>query len=346
MSESTRNLALGITDDGLIQRRIALSRAITLMESKKADKKQQADFLLTYLLSKRPKNQKATIRIGFAGPPGAGKSSLIEAFGMYLLRANPDIHLAAVCIDPASEISGGSILGDKTRMTELSRQERAFVRPSSNAGVLGGLAAYTDDVVSTLSAAGYPLVLVETVGLGQSEVEVAQSVDVLILLLPPGGGDELQGVKKGIVELADILVVTKADGNLLAAAKSTAADYKGAIRVLQQSNSSSDQMWQPRVLLTSSVEQNGLGELWKSIQDYQEHLVSTGKFEARRQKQAKYWMWKQLTRMMQDCILQDHELAQEALELESKMLMGRLTPRVAAQELLDGVFSRLKQQKS
>jgi LAO/AO transport system kinase len=340
MTELTRKLALSITNDGPIHRRVALSRAITLMESKKAQKKQQADYLLTYLLSQRPEAQEPTLRIGFAGPPGAGKSTLIEAFGMYLLKENPELQLAAVCIDPASEISGGSILGDKTRMTELSRQDRAYVRPSSNSCVIGGLAAYTDDVVTTLSAAGYPLVLVETVGLGQSEVEVAQSVDILILLLPPGGGDELQGVKKGIVELAHILAVTKADGNLLAAAKSTAGDYKGAVRVLQLgSSSNSENVWQPRVLLTSAVKQEGLDKLWEAIQDYREHLTTTGKWEERRQKQAKYWMWKQFTRMMQYRILQDPELAQHAQELESELLQGHLTPRVAAQELLDGVFS-------
>jgi LAO/AO transport system kinase len=159
--------------------------------------------------------------------PGAGKSCMMEAFGMKLLQQDPDLKLAVVCIDPSSSISGGSILGDKTRMTQLSREvDRAFVRPSSNSGILGGLAAYTDDVVRLLGCAGYPLVFVETVGLGQSEMEVAQSVDVLVLLIPPSGGDELQGVKKGIVEMADILAVTKTDGDLENAAFRTASDYK------------------------------------------------------------------------------------------------------------------------
>jgi LAO/AO transport system kinase len=363
MTEFTRNLALCLTtttnnnNEGSpsLHRRVALSRSITLMESKKAQNKEQADYLLTYLLSQQQQQQqqqqdqteeknnqnphRPTLRIGFAGPPGSGKSSLIEAFGMYLLKHDSDLQLAAVCIDPSSEISGGSILGDKTRMTELSRQERAYVRPSSNAGLLGGLAAYTDDVVSTLSAAGYPLVLVETVGLGQSEVEVAQSVDILVLLLPPGGGDELQGVKKGIVELAHIFAVTKADGNLLPAAEATAGDYRGAISVLQQSSSSRDSVWQPPVLLTSAVTKEGLEELWKTIQDYREHLETTGEWEERRRKQAKYWMWKQFTRMMQERMHQDPQLAEQADRLESELLKGHLTPRVAAQELLDGVFN-------
>ena len=358
MSETTRALAKSIISEGegegegksdenhWMQKRVALSRAITLMESKNLQKKQQGDYLLTYLLSQKAvPSPPTTLRVGFAGPPGAGKSCLLEAFGMYLLEQDPELQLGVVCIDPSSGISGGSILGDKTRMTELSRQDRAYVRPSSNSGVLGGLAAYTDDVVTTLGAAGYPLILVETVGLGQAEVEVFQSVDILVLLLPPGGGDELQGVKKGIVELANILAVTKADGNLLAAAKATAADYQGAVRVLQQSSSSSDDSsWKPRVLLTSSVTKDGLDKLWQSIQDYRDFLQTPGKWEQKRKQQAKYWMWKQFTRMMQHRMQQDPELADQANLLESEMLAGHLTPRVAAQALLDGVFQRIEEE--
>ena len=368
-----------------LSKRYALSKAITLMESKNPQRKQQGDYLLTYLLSQRPHEEHTTkgihddgtdssqddvrppvtttrrstipktLRVGFAGPPGAGKSTLLEAFGMYLLQNDPTLHLAVVCIDPSSGISGGSILGDKTRMTELSRQERAYVRPSSNSGVLGGLSAYTDDVVTTLAVAGYPLVLVETVGLGQSEMEVIESVDVLVLLLPPGGGDELQGVKKGIVEMAHILAVTKADGKLLETAMSTQSDYKGAIRVLQQSNSSSSNVvhknhdqqqqlppWRPRVLLTSAVTKDGLDELWQSIQDYRSHLIQSGQWEIKRKQQARYWMWKQFTGLMQTRLKQDRELGQQADHLESELLQGHFTPRVAAQELLDGVFGRME----
>jgi len=361
MTPTTQKLAETIVSNGTnhhhdmndnfwLQKRVALSRAITLMESKNHDKKQQGDYLLTYLLSQRdttpPTNLSTTLRVGFAGPPGAGKSSLLEAFGMYLLEQDPTLQLAVVCIDPSSGISGGSILGDKTRMTDLSRQDRAYVRPSSNAGVLGGLSAYTDDVVTTLGAAGYPLILVETVGLGQSEIEVFESVDVLVLLLPPGGGDELQGVKKGIVEMANILAVTKADGSLLETAKATAADYRGAINVLQQSNSSGGKdkasIWKPRVLLTSSYTKDGLDQLWQSIQDYRNHLEKSGKWQAKRQKQAKYWMWKQFTRMMQQRMQDDPILAEQANLLESELLLGHLTPRVAAQELLDSLFRRIE----
>jgi LAO/AO transport system kinase len=359
--------------------RVAVSRAITLMESKHPYKKKQGDILLTYLLSlhqsvsptsqlppsnadERHQNQEstvslasssATLRVGVAGPPGAGKSTLTEAFGINLLKNNPDLKLAVVCIDPSSNISGGSILGDKTRMIELSRHDRAMIRPSCTAGVLGGLAAYTDDVVRLLGCAGYPLVLVETVGLGQSEIEVSESVDVLVLAVPPSGGDELQGVKKGIVEMANILVVTKADGDLEPAANRTASDYSGALRVLQQISGSiragddKDKkiVWKPPVLLTSSITLRGLDDLWKAILDYRTYLLESGTWEKKRHRQAKYWMWRQFTRMMQVEMQQDPQLATMARNLESQLMNGYLTPRVAAQELLDGFFQHARQAK-
>jgi LAO/AO transport system kinase len=258
--------------------------------------------------------------------------------------------LAVVCIDPSSSISGGSILGDKTRMTELSRHARAFVRPSANSGVVGGLAAYTDDVVSTYHAAGYPFVLVEvlveTVGLGQSEIEVAQSVDMLILLLPPGGGDQLQGVKKGIMEVANLFCVTKADGNFFMAAKHTAADYRAAITFLNSMSSSGQEgydaagnkVWIPPVLLTSAVTDDGLGEMWGTICSYRKYLQETGLLEKQRQKQAQYWMWKQFQKLVQDKTRQDPRLAQTSEQLQEALRRHQLTPRVAAKNLLDTLF--------
>lgn len=337
-----------------IHPRVAISRAITLMESKHPTKKKQGDLLLTYLLSLSPKEETTnstqsfptrSLRVGFAGPPGVGKSSMMEAFGMHLLEEDPDLKLAVVCIDPSSNISGGSILGDKTRMTRLSREvDRALVRPSCNSGVLGGLSAYTDDVVRLLGCAGYPLIFVETVGLGQSEIEVAESVDVLVLLVSPSGGDELQGVKKGIVEMANVLCITKNDGDLKAAAERTAADYKGALRVLHQGDSCHTDRWMPPVVKTSSINEEGLDNLWKGILSYQSHLLETGEWEHQRQKQAKYWMWKQFSRMIQVKIRGDLGLRAKANHLEEKLLEGSLTPRVAAQLLQDEMFESPKQE--
>jgi LAO/AO transport system kinase len=371
MDDKTRELATSMASDDSFQRRLGLARAVTLMETKNMQKKQQGDYLLTYLLQvqqqqQNPADASLNFRIGLAGPPGSGKSTMVEALGRYILdelptKATTDTNisayiperLAVVCIDPSSSISGGSILGDKTRMTELSRHPRAFVRPSANSGVVGGLAAYTDDVVSTCHAAGYPLVLVETVGLGQSEIEVAQSVDMLILLLPPGGGDELQGVKKGIMEVANLFCVTKADGHLLMAAKHTAADYRAAITFLSSMSGAGEQdddaaadagdqnkvsAWRPPVLLTSAVTRNGLGEMWETICSYRKYLQETGRLEKQRQKQAQYWMWKQFQKLVQDKTRQDPRLAHTSEQLQEALRRHQLTPRVAAKNLLDTLF--------
>jgi LAO/AO transport system kinase len=361
MNDKTRELATSMASEDSFQRRLGLARAVTLMETKNVQKKQQGDYLLTYLLQQQqeenPADASLNFRIGLAGPPGSGKSTMVEALGRYILDELPTKttitdannstyepeRLAVVCIDPSSSISGGSILGDKTRMTELSRHPRAFVRPSANSGVVGGLAAYTDDVVSTCHAAGYPLVLVETVGLGQSEIEVAQSVDMLILLLPPGGGDGLQGVKKGIMEVSNLFCVTKADGNLSTAARHTAADYQAAIAFLSSmggGDHAGDQhkVWRPPVLLTSAVTGDGLDQMWESICSYRKYLQETGILEKQRQKQAQYWMWKQFQNLVQDKTRQDPRLAQTSEQLQEALRRHQLTPRVAAKNLLETLF--------
>ena len=367
----------------LLRRRLALSRAITLLETKchHSLKQKQADLLLSYLMQNMSTSMDTShvehrgggfddnnFRIGLAGPPGAGKSSFIEAIGMYILDELPmkqneswegkdnspwsnycPSQVGVVCVDPSSSVSGGSILGDKTRMTQLSRHERAYIRPSANAGVVGGLAAYTDDVVSCCQAAGYSLVLLETVGLGQSEIEVAQSVDMVLLLLPPGGGDDLQGVKKGIVEISDMMVVTKADGTLLPAAKQTAADYRGALRLLQDignssgssNKSSSLPTWKPPVLLTSSATGEGLDKVWEQICAYRQYVMQTGTLQKRRQEQATYWMWKHLSQLVQNYIRQqDPAITEQARQLEESLEQRQLTPRVAAAQLLHQVLLR------
>ena len=338
------------------QHRLALAQAITLVESRSPEKEVQASALLTFLLKKS--KPQSSFRIGFAGSPGAGKSSFIEALGKYILRhpkgeqlpaeAKPTVwdpqKLAIVCIDPSSLRTGGSILGDKTRMTSLAADPRAFIRPSAAKGTLGGLAPRTDDVLRLLSQQ-YPLTFLETVGLGQSEVEVQQSVDMLVLAIPPGGGDDLQGVKKGIVEVADLIVVTKADGNFLSAAKRTAADYRGAMQFLSSvtahmdSHGHSENIPTP-VLLTSAVEGSGLNEVWELISEFRQKQIESGQLFQRRQKQGRYWMWKHLQSAVYDYTETDINLQILARDLHKKLDEESIPPRVAANVLFDKLKSR------
>ena len=348
-------------------RRLALSRAITLMESQSASDMKQANLLLNHLTSQSnarahaaDRDGRSFFRVGIAGPPGAGKSTLIEKFGLYILdkiypqsqqdsssvkdgepNSSSSHHpifapskLAVVCIDPSSTLSGGSILGDKTRMAHLSRHSRAFVRPSPSRGALGGISAYTDDVVSLCQFCGYDLVVVETVGLGQAEVEISEGVDMLILIVPPGGGDELQGIKKGIVELSDMLVVNKADGVLLAAAQTTAADYRGAMSFLRQRMEG----WEkPPVLLVSAKTGNGMDILWNEICRFREVTISNGELMAKRQRQATYWMWKHVRDLIMARTKSDPILRERAAVMKLALQRGQVSPRVAASEMLDSV---------
>jgi LAO/AO transport system kinase len=364
MTESTRILAERLTGDASDcqedddtrtrwKRRRALSMAITLAESSSAAKQQQAALLLTHMLETKRAEAIPKFRLGLAGAPGAGKSTFIECLGKYILKLAEDSgntssqtketkksnswipdQLAVVCVDPSSTVTGGSILGDKTRMFELSRHPRSFVRPAPAAGALGGLASYTDDVVSLCQTAGYELVLLETVGLGQSEVEVAQSVDMLLLLIPPGGGDDLQGVKKGIIEVADMIIVTKADGNLLSTAKMTAADYKGAMQFVHAKGRL--QGWEhPPVLLASAVTEEGVSNIWEYVCRYRRDMIDTGNLEEKRRKQSRYWMWKNLQNLVQEKARKSSSLNRFSRDLEEKLNSGRMTPRVAAARLLD-----------
>jgi LAO/AO transport system kinase len=245
--------------------------------------------------------------------------------------------LAVLCVDPSSALAGGSILGDKTRMPELTKSPYAYIRPSpTGMGRMGGLAAYTDDVVTVCEQAGYHLVLLETVGLGQSELEVIQSVDMMVLLVPPAGGDDLQGVKKGIVEVADLLVVTKGDGNLEPAAKRTVQDYRSAMQFLRQNQHGE----RPEVILASSVTGLGLEQVWRSVSRHRSRLVeyeSGAAGQTKRQAQSRYWMWKNLQDLVQERTRSDPVLAGKAHELQERLAQGTLTPRVAAAELLESL---------
>ncbi len=319
MAESLHTLLLQ-------QDRAALARAITLIESTRADHRQQAQQLLSQLL---PHTGKST-RIGITGVPGVGKSTFIEAFGLHVITQGHKV--AVLAIDPSSALSGGSILGDKTRMARLSQHENAFIRPSPSTGSLGGVARHTRETMLLCEAAGYDVIIVETVGVGQSETEVASMTDIFVLLLLPGSGDSLQGIKKGIVELADLLVVNKADGDMAAQAQRVRADYTAATRILIPANPH----WQPRVLTCSALESKGIEEVWNAIKDFMQTMHSQGEIKNHRALQAAQWMWKEIDTSLKDRLLQNPQMEKMLNQLERKVIAQEITPLMAARQILDG----------
>src|ERR1700709_206203 len=252
--------------------RAALARAITLVESTRPDHREQAQLLLTELM---PEAGNA-MHVGITGVPGVGKSTTIEALGMYLIEQGHRV--AVLAVDPSSTKTGGSILGDKTRMARLAVHPDAYIRPSPTSGTLGGVAKATRETIVLLDAAGYDVILIETVGVGQSEVAVSNMVDTFVLLTLARAGDQLQGIKKGVLELADIAVVTNADGDHLTEARKAARELSGAIRLIYPRKT----LWRPPVLTMSAVEGTGLSELWETIEKHREVLTEAGEFEARR----------------------------------------------------------------
>ena len=310
--------------------RRALARAITLIESTRADHQTAAAALLERLL---PASGGAT-RLGITGVPGVGKSTFIEAFGLYLIERGHRV--AVLAVDPTSPRSRGSILGDKTRMQELARVPGAFIRPSPTGGTLGGVARRTREAMLACEAACFDVVIVETVGVGQSETAVADMVDMFILLLQPGGGDELQGVKKGIVEIADLLVVNKADGELAAAAERAAADYRGALRLLRPASPT----WRPPVLRCSALTGAGIGEVWAAVEDYRAAMEASGELAARRAGQARAWMWSGIGEALMARLKAHPAVARLLPGLEADVAAGRLAPAVAAERLLAAFLDR------
>lgn len=299
--------------------RRALARAITLVESTRADHRNDAAELLDALM---PGVGNAT-RVGISGAPGAGKSTFIEALGMHLIDAGHRV--AVLAVDPSSTRSGGSILGDKTRMEELSRRPEAYIRPSPSGGTLGGVARRTREGMLVCEAAGFDVVLVETVGVGQSEVAVAGMVDLFLLLLSPGAGDDLQGVKRGIVELADLVVVNKADGALLDLARHTASDYSHALHLVGNAE----------VLLASAREGTGIDEVWTAVHDQVQAARDSGALAERRADQAREWMWAEVTETLVDRLQADARVRTEVDRLEADVRAGRMSPAAAARRLLD-----------
>ena len=308
--------------------RRGLARGITLIESDLPEHHEQAEALLTTLL---PKTGRAT-RLGISGAPGVGKSTFVEALGMHIVQAGKRV--AVLAIDPSSHLSGGSILGDKTRMDELSRHANAFVRPSPAGRTLGGVARRTREAILLCEAANFDVVIVETVGVGQSEATVANMVDVFLLLIAPGGGDELQGIKRGIVELVDLIAVNKCDGDLMAAAGRIAADYHGALGLLR---STSDN-WQTEVVQCSALERSGIGAVWAAIVLCADALQAGGDLSRRRVRQLREWMVQEVTEGVLDVLRRDQTVAELTKRLEAEVSAQRLLPPVAARKIREAFF--------
>jgi LAO/AO transport system kinase len=304
--------------------RAALPRAITLLESTRADHREQAQQLLLELL---PDSGNAH-RVGITGVPGVGKSTSIEALGMSLIEKGHKV--AVLAVDPSSTRTGGSILGDKTRMGRLAAHPDAYIRPSPTSGTLGGVAKATRESVVLLEAAGFDVILIETVGVGQSEVTVSNMVDTFVLLTLARTGDQLQGIKKGVLELADIVVVNKADGNHLTEAKKAARELSSAIRLIYPR----EILWRPPVLTMSAIEGTGLTELWDTVERHRQVLTDAGEFEARRRAQQVDWTWQMVRDAVLDRVLTNPTVRKIRADVERQVKAGELTPALAAQQIL------------
>jgi len=310
--------------------RRALAKAITLVESAKTADREAGEALLTTLL---PETGKA-FRLGLSGAPGVGKSTFTEAFGTYLTGAGHKV--AVLAVDPSSSRSGGSILGDKTRMEKLSRDPNAFIRPSPTGGTLGGVARRTREAMLLTEAAGYDVVIVETVGVGQSEFAVADMVDMFGVLLAPAGGDELQGIKRGIMELADLIIINKADGDLLRPARVAAADFKGALGLIQPKYKG----WKSDVRLVSSIEGTGIAEIWEVAESFRTALDETGERERLRARQAEAWLWAELRQGLSDALTRDKSLKKAIQSAEKAVAGGQKLAPAAARSLLAEFLAR------
>lgn len=305
--------------------RRSLSRAITLVESSREDHREQAVKMLEGLVPSSGRS----IRIGISGVPGVGKSTFIEAFGNHI--ADQGHRVAVLAVDPSSAITGGSILGDKTRMETLSRRDDVFIRPSPTGGTLGGVTRRTRESMLICEAAGFDVVIVETVGVGQSETAVADMTDMFLLMLLPGGGDELQGIKRGIMELADMIIVNKADGDMEATARHSASDYLSALKLLHPRS----KHWTVPVKTCSALEKRGVDEIWSGVQEYIQTISSSGELSDRRATQAKTWMWSEVTEGLISALRHDPSANQRIAQLEQRVIEGELPPTKAASELID-----------
>ncbi len=315
--------------------RRALARAITLVESTRADHREEATALLDELLP----HTGGAVRLGISGPPGVGKSTFIEAFGTHLTGLGHRV--AVLAVDPTSSRSGGSILGDKTRMERLAKDPAAFVRPSPSGGELGGVARRTGEVLLLCEAAGFDVVLVETVGVGQSETAVADLTDLFLLLASPTGGDDLQGIKRGIMELADLVVVTKADGALAGAAAAACADIRHALHLLRPRHAE----LAPMALLASAVDGVGIVEVWEVVTAAHATLAASGALERLRSEQATRWLWSEVRAELVDRLRTDPALAPTLAEVTDAVAGARLSSRAAATRLLEAYAAATSEQR-
>jgi len=305
--------------------RRALARAITLVESSRADHRERAETLLERLMPSTGKS----IRLGISGAPGVGKSTFIEVFGLHTMALGHRV--AVLAVDPSSKRGGGSILGDKTRMESLSNAADAFIRPSPAGATLGGVARRTREAMLVCEAAGFDAIVVETVGVGQSETAVADMADMFILLTSPAGGDELQGIKRGITELADLVVVNKSDGALLPAANRTAADYRRALHLIRPSSPH----WRTPVSQCSALDGKGIPEIWSIVERYRTTMTASGAFAARRAEQARAWLWSEATENLLAGLRSHPGVGKRVEEIEKAVAAGKLSPTAGARRLLE-----------
>jgi LAO/AO transport system kinase len=303
--------------------RTVLSRAITLIESKRVDHRQTAAALMQMLV----KDTGAAVRVGITGAPGVGKSTLIDALGSMLTTQERKV--AVLAVDPSSRRTGGSILADKTRMARLANDPNAFIRPSPTSGTLGGVAAKTRETMLLCEAAGYGVVLVETVGVGQSEIAVADMTDFFLVLALPGAGDELQALKKGVVELADMIAVNKADGDNIARAKLAASQFSAALHIL----SPRSRNWSPPVITCSALTGEGIPALWSHILDHRQRLTASGELQARRGEQQVKWMWTMLEERLFAPLRSERALKSALPRIEADVAAGRLAPASAVEKI-------------
>ncbi|WP_428650014.1 methylmalonyl Co-A mutase-associated GTPase MeaB [Roseibium sp.] len=314
-----------LAEDLKAGKRAALARAITLVESRKADHRHQAHRLIQSVL---PLTGKA-LRVGITGVPGVGKSTTIDMLGSNLTAAGHKV--AVLAVDPSSTRTGGSILGDKTRMAQLAVDPNAFIRPSPSAGTLGGVAAKTRETMLLCEAAGFDVILVETVGIGQSETTVADMVDFFLVLMLPGAGDELQGIKKGVLEIADMIAVNKAEGEGAMRARSAASDYRAALHILAPRSPT----WTPPVITISGLANEGLDHLWEQIGIYRERMQASGEWKEKRSRQQVAWMWDMLQQRMMMTLKSSSRTAERLQALEAEVRDGRTAVSLAVDELAD-----------